>query len=283
MGVFRVKKNSNYVVMDKTSLRDERLSWKAKGLHAYMLSMPDDWRFYREELSTHAKDGVDAVKTALKELTTYGYLKRERRNNEQGKLEWETIVYEIPQKDREPLGDIPPMDKPVVEKPPMAKPPVDNPPLLSNELLSNDLLNNNLLNNAAEKGSPENYVSILDRFNQLKGQMHGSASDISAAKEIVQAGVPVDRAIHFLEQRFETYKPEHKRDRINSLSYCVGYVLDRYQEEKERESNVTSISERRRGYAKSRNAGSYGKSSSYAEQSQLLAKQQQVLGRTRVQ
>jgi len=275
MGVYRVKKNNNYVVMDKTSLRDERLSWKAKGLHAYMLSMPDDWRFYREELSTHAKDGVDAVKTALKELTTHGYLKRERRNNEKGKLEWETVVYEVPQNDHEPLVEKPPMDEPLVGKPPMEKPPVDNPPLLNNELLSNDSLNNNLLSNdnAATNKQPEPYVSILDRFNELKGQMHGSAQDIAAAKEIVSEGVPVDKAIRLLEETFQNYQPKHSRDRINSLSYCVGYILDRYFEEKESESNVTSISERRRSNEKSRNQRHHSKGTSYEEQAELLAQQ----------
>ncbi|WP_212930109.1 DNA-binding protein [Shouchella clausii] len=146
MGIYRVSKSNNYVVMDKTALHDERLSWKAKGLHAYMLSMPDDWRFYREELSNHAKDGVDAVKSALKELSDKGYLKRVRRNDENGKLYWETVVYEVPQ----PEVEKPPVVKPSVDSPLVGKPPVENPLLLNNELLSNELLSNKELKK--EKG-----------------------------------------------------------------------------------------------------------------------------------
>ncbi|MGR5875594.1 hypothetical protein ACT7DH_27750 [Bacillus pacificus] len=45
MGIFRVKKDVNYSVIHNTPLRDEKLSWRAKGLLAYMLSLPDDWTF----------------------------------------------------------------------------------------------------------------------------------------------------------------------------------------------------------------------------------------------
>ena len=131
MGVIRVQKNSNYVVMNKTALHDPRLSWKAKGLHAYMLSMPNDWKFYDDDLVKHAKDGKDALKSAIKELKQYGYMRRERRQNEQGKFEWETIVYE------EPYTENPSMEKPSMENPSM-----ENPQLLNNKELNNNSLNN---------------------------------------------------------------------------------------------------------------------------------------------
>jgi DnaD/phage-associated family protein len=131
MGVIRVQKNSNYVVMNKTALHDPRLSWKAKGLHAYMLSMPNDWKFYDDELVKHAKDGKDALKSAIKELKQYGYMRRVRRQNEQGKFEWETIVYE------EPYTENPSMEKPSMENPSM-----ENPQLLNNKELNNNSLNN---------------------------------------------------------------------------------------------------------------------------------------------
>ena len=131
MGVIRIQKNSNYVVMSKVGLHDDRLSWKAKGLLAYMLSMPNDWKFYDDELEKHAKDGKDALKSAIKELKQYGYMRRERRHNEQGKFEWETVVYEEPY-----------TEKPSMEKPSMEKPSMENPQLLNNKELNNNLLSN---------------------------------------------------------------------------------------------------------------------------------------------
>lgn len=56
--VIRVKKRpSNFVMMDKTFLEDDRLSYKAKGLLAYLLSKPDDWKVIVGNLVNSSKDG----------------------------------------------------------------------------------------------------------------------------------------------------------------------------------------------------------------------------------
>lgn len=65
MGIIRVKKDSNYSVINNTGLKDERLSWKAKGILAYALTLPDDWTFHISELARHAKDGEDSLRTAF--------------------------------------------------------------------------------------------------------------------------------------------------------------------------------------------------------------------------
>jgi hypothetical protein len=75
-----------YVMLNKQALHDERLSWKAKGLWAYMLSLPDDWQFRLTELATHAKDGEGATNSALRELEKCGYLAREQKRDEKGKI-----------------------------------------------------------------------------------------------------------------------------------------------------------------------------------------------------
>lgn len=76
MGIIRVKKDSNYSVINNTGLKDERLSWKAKGILAYALTLPDDWTFHISELARHAKDGEDSLRTGFKELKELGYVKR---------------------------------------------------------------------------------------------------------------------------------------------------------------------------------------------------------------
>ena len=104
MGIVRVEKNKNYSVVNNTGLRDERLSWKAKGILAYILTLPDDWVFYREELATHANDGIDSLKSGMKELKEYGYVKRTPIRNDKNKIvSWETVIHEVPQE--EPLAD----------------------------------------------------------------------------------------------------------------------------------------------------------------------------------
>ncbi len=94
--VVRIKKNSNFVVMDKTFLNDKSLSWKAKGIMAFMLSKPDDWIFYLDELMTNSTDGERSFRSGFKELTHNGYVKREPIREGQRIVRWETIVYENP-------------------------------------------------------------------------------------------------------------------------------------------------------------------------------------------
>ncbi|MED3327410.1 DnaD domain protein [Bacillus thuringiensis] len=140
MGIVRVEKNKNYSVVNNTGLRDERLSWKAKGILAYILTLPDDWVFYREELATHAKDGLDSLRSGMKELKEYGYLQRIPIRNDKNKIvSWETVIHEVPQV--EPLVDFPPM-----EEPPVEKPLVENPELLNTNIPSTNKLNTNIQN-----------------------------------------------------------------------------------------------------------------------------------------
>lgn len=97
MGIMRVAKNSNYTVMNRTALNDKRLSWKAKGIMAYMLSMPDDWVFYMIELVKHSTDGERSFRAGFKELQNCGYVTRQPIREGQRIKEWETIVHEVPQ------------------------------------------------------------------------------------------------------------------------------------------------------------------------------------------
>lgn len=95
-GIIRVEKNGNYTVLHRAALNDARLSWKAKGIIAYMLSMPDDWVFYVEELIKHSSDGEKAFRSGFKELTKCGYVKRYPVYENKKIVRWETIVYESP-------------------------------------------------------------------------------------------------------------------------------------------------------------------------------------------
>ncbi|PGZ95840.1 DnaD domain protein [Bacillus wiedmannii] len=161
MGIVRVEKNKNYSVVNNTGLRDERLSWKAKGILAYILTLPDDWVFYREELATHAKDGLDSLRSGMKELKEYGYLQRLPIRNDKNKIvSWETVIHEVPQV--EPLADFPP-----VEELPVEKPPVGNPELLNTNIPSTNKLNTNIPNtnhHHDDKDESKSHVLVDEEF-----------------------------------------------------------------------------------------------------------------------
>ncbi|PEB93444.1 DnaD domain protein [Bacillus toyonensis] len=159
MATFRVHKSKNYTTINNTGLRDERLSWKAKGILAYILSLPDDWVFYMEEISTHAKDGIDSLRVGVKELKKFGYVRRFPVKNEKGKItNWETIIYEVPQ-----------VENPHMEKPQVEVPFMENPILLSTKELSTKELSTNKQNTDIQSSSSifsfyENNFGILNSF-----------------------------------------------------------------------------------------------------------------------
>lgn len=79
----RVKKRG-FTIIDNKIIKDERLSWKARGIFQYLWAMPDDWNFYVDEVAKHSKDGIKALKSGLSELEKYGYLKRTMLRDEKG-------------------------------------------------------------------------------------------------------------------------------------------------------------------------------------------------------
>lgn len=80
-----------------TALRDPRLSWKAKGIAAYLLSKPNGWRIWTADLIKRSTDGRDAVLTGLAELQAAGYLERTRTNDpETGFLQWRKTIRATP-------------------------------------------------------------------------------------------------------------------------------------------------------------------------------------------
>lgn len=200
MSTIRVAKNRNYSVINNTVLQDKRLSWKAKGLAAFLLSKPDDWLIIREVLKEESSDGETAVRTGLEELKRFGYLVRTRMQNERGVFVWENVLYETPRDPVYPLVDNPPMDNPLVDFPPVDFPPVDNHVLLSTD---NQVLSTKDSNRARGQGgrgkfqkfdqpeTPEE-TAILDAFIAAKkkaepraivnrGRHRQAAADLAAA------------------------------------------------------------------------------------------------------
>lgn len=92
----KTKKEKNYTVLDNTFIKDTRLSWKAKGLMTYLLSLPDDWTIHLSEIEKHASDGKSALRSAINELKEFGYLKAEQKRENNRFAEMVYIIIENP-------------------------------------------------------------------------------------------------------------------------------------------------------------------------------------------
>jgi hypothetical protein len=85
-------------------LNDPDISFKAKGLYAYLNSKPDNWDFSVESIAAQVKEGIDSVRGGIHELEKYGYLRRVKHQNEKGFWEIDYMLFECPAEEESSLG-----------------------------------------------------------------------------------------------------------------------------------------------------------------------------------
>jgi uncharacterized phage protein (TIGR02220 family) len=188
MPIVRVEKNKSFTVMSNIHLRDKDLSWKAKGIMSFMLSLPENWDYSIAGLVACAKDSRDGVRAALKELKDKGYLTTRRVHDSKGRLgDTEYILREQPDTEcpvRNKKGDLPNTEKPTLEKPTLDKPTLDkptleNPPQIITKLTkvlneTNTKEINTLSGNP--DGSPEGRAEIISYLNEKAGTHYKSGT-----------------------------------------------------------------------------------------------------------
>lgn len=129
MAIIKSKHASNYTVIPNEVFK-LGLSLEAIGLLSYLLSLPHDWVIYKTNLHEQLNIGKDKLSTAFKSLQDSGYILSVKKHGENGKIEYEHIVYDKPY-NGEPHTAQPHTAQPCTEKPCTVKPLTVNPPLQS--------------------------------------------------------------------------------------------------------------------------------------------------------
>jgi hypothetical protein len=179
--VIRVEKNKNYSVINNEGLRDNNLSWGAKGLLAYLLSLPDNWNIILEHLKTISKDGRDSTNAKLKELQENNYLIQGDFIKDKGKFKgYDYTLYETP---------INRNGKPVTE----------NPLLLNtNRESTKELINN-------ECNKLHSSEDLISKIKQNKDNISNKEKD----------NFPIKMLNEFYNALIKIYPNEKKEDIIN--------------------------------------------------------------------
>lgn len=165
----RTKRTGNFTTVRNEYLQDVNLSWKAKGLITYIMSLPPDWQLNLSDLKKRSKDGRDATAAGLRELITNGYCQRCKVRGDGGTFvgcdyevsDIKEFEPEQPQTEN-PFMDTPQTENPVAVNPETEKPDTEKPTLINtNQSNKTDIPNTN-------PSKPANGV-VGDLFPDEKG------------------------------------------------------------------------------------------------------------------
>ena len=116
-----------FTTMLNHHLRNKNLSLKAVGLLSKMLSLPPDWDYSIRGLAMLNTDGIDGIRTAMKELEDEGYVVRLQSRDDHGRMSRNKYtVYAVPHQEK-PLPVLPSPENPTTVKPSTDKPPTEIP------------------------------------------------------------------------------------------------------------------------------------------------------------
>ena len=156
--VFRVFKTEKFSVISNYHLFDKRLTHKATNLLTTMLALSPVWDYTLKGLASLKKDGIDGVRSGIRELEKLGYLTRRQLRNEKGQLAHnEYLVYETPElnpnfaKSEENCQELPSLENPITDKkinsPSLVNPSTENPTQLNTKLLNTKYINQSYQDN----------------------------------------------------------------------------------------------------------------------------------------
>lgn len=93
--IIRIKKTEQYFTMRNSIVVDLQLNDEGYRLYSFLMSCPDDWTMYNNDIINRFQKTEYWLKKALSSLKKAGYLERIQKHKD-GRYEWETIVHEIP-------------------------------------------------------------------------------------------------------------------------------------------------------------------------------------------
>lgn len=185
--------SKNYFQYEKTILFDKSLSSKAKGIHALLMALGDNWQFSMSGLITMCKESRDSVYAGIAELESKKYVKREKLNS--GHVNY--TFYEIPYDKDLHNPNTENTDKPDTENPYMGKPDTENPTLLR------DNNNINIISNI-KRIDDEKAPIFTDEMETIKFLL---SQKITIEKLSIRYKLDVDKVIskvyEFVEKKFD--------------------------------------------------------------------------------
>lgn len=206
-------------------VRDKRLSLKDLGLLVQLLALPDNWQFSEKGLEKiFEHDGQTSIRTAIKHLEEFHYLKRNKIHNQNGKfigIEW--YIYEVPYEKNLIENDL---QNPSLENPNLVNPNLENRSQYNTNKVNTQLVNiqshshsqyknkNDDDNDTRNTKKSAKGYKPLTPIKQTKKEINTSfnQNDFNAAKKIFQQNI---------EYKDLLLKFPNQSDLIDELLYCM--------------------------------------------------------------
>ena len=150
--IYRTRSSDPFCRIPNETLQDKNLSFKAKGILAYLLSKPEDWIPQVNDLEKSSSDGEAAIRSALMELRKCGYAQLQKVMHKGQVKKWILVVSDAPKfpkstksviqgeslnqppPEAEPHSDFPHLDFPHLEIPHLENRPLSNTDTTNTEL-----------------------------------------------------------------------------------------------------------------------------------------------------
>ena len=232
----RVEKNRNYTTIHNEFLKRKDLSWKAKGIMTYLLSLPDDWVVNLDEIKRNATDGESSFRSGWKELVSAGYVSRQPVRDEKTKKidYWETVIKESTSKDKSHN-----VENHNVGIHQVGNHKVDNHELLSTKELSTNKQSTNI---QKEHQPSDDGQSSSERFEVLWKEYprkEGKKKAFASYKRALKNGVTDEEIMEGLE-KYNQYIKKEKTDRKYIAHGSTWFNENRWQDEYDVNSNKGS-------------------------------------------
>ena len=171
------------------ALRDKKLSLRAKGLFAYLLTLPDDWDVHFSELLTHHTDREKGTRGAMGELIDNGYVSITMKRDEGGKIVGnDYLVFE----DKIPYSLSPHSVK---------RNAVEEALLSTNKILSTNIYKERNYNKERNDKLLANYRKPIEVLNNMTGRAFktDNVSSLTLIRARVKDGSPIEEICNVVE------------------------------------------------------------------------------------
>ena len=200
MEVIRVIKNKNYTTISNQLFKDKTISLKAKGLMAYLLSLPSDWDLSINGIVACSKEGRRSIGNTIKELINAGYIERIQIRDKGKFVGYDYFVFEQPK----------------AGKPTTVKCKSDNNIQISKEVIKERINKNTLSKSEKFKADVFSYEYPEDMLNDFYSYWSEPKSKTNnKMRWEYQPTFEISRRLKTWAKREKSFKPKNTMSKID--------------------------------------------------------------------